>query len=169
VLELVEDLDDAGEVAGKEVLDLGTGSGILAIGLARLGAKHVTALDVDAVATSAARENVAANGLRDFVTIRQATLGAPLEGVVPVAGEAYEAAFDGVLANIVTRVIAERAPAIAQAMRPGGWLIASGIIVDREQEAANALAAAGLVAHRRRERGDWVALLYRRASSPFGA
>jgi ribosomal protein L11 methyltransferase len=162
VLELLEDLADAGEVADKELLDLGTGSGILAIGAARLEAARVTSMDVDAVATSAAEQNVAANGLSDRVAVRQATLGAPLDGVVPVAGEAHQAAFDGILANIITRVIAERAPAIARALRPGGWLIASGIIADRAPAATTALAAAGLIPERRLERGDWVALLYRK-------
>jgi ribosomal protein L11 methyltransferase len=59
-------------------------------------------------------------------------------------------------------VIAERAPALARALRPGGWLIASGIIADRAPEATTALAAAGLAAERRLERGDWLALLYRK-------
>jgi ribosomal protein L11 methyltransferase len=162
VLEMLEDLADAGEVADRELLDLGTGSGILAIGAARLGAARVTSMDVDAVATSAAEQNVAANELADRVVVRQATLGAPLDGVAPVPGEEHEAAFDGVLANIITRVIAERAPALARALRPGGWLIASGIIADRAPEATTALAAAGLAAERRLERGDWLALLYRK-------
>jgi ribosomal protein L11 methyltransferase len=161
VLEALEDLAASGEVAGKALLDLGTGSGILAIGAARLGAARVTALDADAVATSAATQNVAANALSGAVDIRLATLGAPLPGVVPVPGEDYDAVFDGILANIITRVIAERAPALARALRPGGWLIASGIIAEREPEAVSALNAAGLTQERRLQRGDWVALQYR--------
>src|SRR5205823_288089 len=112
--------------------------------------------------TSAAEQNVAANGLADRVTIRHATLGTDLDGIVPVSGEDHDAAFDGILANIVTRVIAERAGAIAGALRPGGWLIASGIIADRAHEAIAALEAAGLEQVERSERGDWVALRYQK-------
>jgi ribosomal protein L11 methyltransferase len=162
VLEALEERAERGEVAGKSLLDLGTGSGILAIGAARLGAASVLALDVDGVATSAATRNVAANAVADVVTVQQATLGAPVEGAMPVPGLAYQAAFDGILANIVTRVIAERAAPLAAALRPQGWLVASGIIADREAEASTALEAHGLSIERRRQRGDWVALECRR-------
>ena len=158
VLECMEELAAAGLVGGKDILDLGTGSGVLAIGAVRLGARHVLALDVDEVATSAAAANVAVNRASDRVTVQQATLGATLECVVTVPGLTPHRAYDGILANIVTRVIAERAPAIAAALRPGGWLIASGIIVDREHEAVDALKAAGMSLTRRLQRGDWVAL-----------
>jgi ribosomal protein L11 methyltransferase len=105
---------------------------------------------------------VAANAVADVVTVQQATLGAPVEGAMPVPGLAYQAAFDGILANIVTRVIAERAAPLAAALRPQGWLVASGIIADREAEASTALEAHGLSIERRRQRGDWVALECRR-------
>jgi ribosomal protein L11 methyltransferase len=163
VLELLEDLDDQGEVVGKELLDLGTGSGVLAIGAVRAGARHVLALDVEEVAARAAAENAARNGATNAIDVRHATLGAGIDGVVPVPGIGREAAFDGAFANIVARVIAERAPALARALRPGAWLVASGIIAEREHEAADALAANGLVTERREQRGDWVALLCRRA------
>jgi ribosomal protein L11 methyltransferase len=162
VLECLEELDQAGEVSGKALLDLGTGSGILAIGAARLGAASVLALDVEEVAARVAAQNAAANGSAPVVAVRRATLGQAIEGVVPVPGLEVESAVDGVLANIVARVIAERAPAIARALRPGGWLLASGIIVDREAEAAGGLAASGIVIERRLQRGDWVALQGRR-------
>jgi ribosomal protein L11 methyltransferase len=165
VLEALEDLAERGEVAGKALLDLGTGSGILAIGAARLGAASVLALDVDGVATSAAMRNVAANAVAGVVAVRQATLGAPVEGTVAVPGLSYQAAFDGILANIVTRVIAERAAPLAAALRPHGWLVASGIITDREAEATAALEAHGLSIERRRQRGDWVALECRRVGN----
>ena len=165
VLETLEDLGAAGEVANRDLLDLGTGSGILAVGAARLGAARVTALDADPIAVSAAAENVAANDASERVAVRVGTLGASLDGTTPVPGETSEAAYNGILANIITRVIAERAPAIARALRTGGWLIASGIIADREHEAAASLQAAGLHPEGRRQRGDWVALLYRKLPS----
>ena len=163
MLEYLEDLADAGEVAGRRVLDLGTGSGILSIGAARLGAS-VLALDVEEVAVSAAAKNVANNGLSSSIDVRHATLGDSIDSVVPVRGLDFAGAFDGILANIVTRVIAERAPAIARALRHSGWLIASGIIVDREHEAVAALATQGLPVAERRQLGDWVALLCRTRS-----
>ena len=162
VLELLEDLDDAGEVVGKELLDLGTGSGVLSIGAARAGAKSVLALDVEEVAARAATENARQNDASGVVDARHATLGASIDGVVPVPGIDAEQAFDGAFVNIVARVIAERAPALARALRSNAWLIASGIIADREGEAAYALAEAGFAVERREQRGVWVALVCRR-------
>lgn len=162
VLECLEDLDAAGQVAGKDLLDLGTGSGILSIGAAKLGAASVLAVDVEAIAATVAESNATGNGVDRVVTVRQATLGTGIEGATTVAGLDLVAAVDGVLANIVARVIAERAAAIARALRPHGWLIASGIILDREDEAAQALSAQGLHTTHRRQRGDWVTLECRR-------
>jgi ribosomal protein L11 methyltransferase len=162
VLESLEDLAEGGEVDGTRLLDLGTGSGILAIGAARLGAADVLALDVDEVAVTAARENVAQNGLHTVVRVERGTLGEEAPGFVPVPGFDLVAAVDGALVNIVARVIGERAPAIARALRPGAWLVASGIIADREGEAAGPLEANGLRVQRRRQRGDWVTLVCRR-------
>ncbi|MBI3972339.1 MAG: 50S ribosomal protein L11 methyltransferase [Chloroflexi bacterium] len=164
VLECLEDLSDAGEVAGEAILDLGTGSGILAIGAARLGAASVLALDVDDVAVSAATQNAAASGAGGVITVQRGTLGAPIDGVESIPGLDLTAAFDGVLANIVTRVIAQRAPVISRALRPGGWLIASGLIVDRAHEAESALEANGLPVGRRLQRGDWITLRCRKTT-----
>jgi ribosomal protein L11 methyltransferase len=166
VLEALEALDGAGEVAGAHLLDLGTGSGILAIGAARLGAAGVLALDVDEVAVTAARENVARNGLQAVVRVERGTLGEDAPGFVPVPGVDLQAAVDGALVNIVARVIGERAAAIAQALRPGAWLVAGGIIADREDEAAGPLRAQGLRLERRAQRGDWVTLVCRRVGGP---
>jgi ribosomal protein L11 methyltransferase len=162
VLELLEELADAGEVAGRALLDLGTGSGVLAIAAVRAGAHSVLALDVDEIAARASAENVRRNGLSGSITCEHATLGPAIDGVVPVPGLDHESAYDGAFANIVARVIAERAPALARALRPGAWLIASGIIAEREHEAADALRANGFSIQRREQRGDWLALLCRR-------
>lgn len=166
VLEALEDLDAGGEVDGTRLLDLGTGSGILAIGAARLGAADVLALDVDEVAVTAARENVARNGQQGVVRVERGTVGEEAPGFVPVPGYDLEAAVDGALVNIVARVIGERAPAIARALRPGAWLVASGIIADRESEASGPLRDCGLRLERRTERGDWVTLVCRRDAAP---
>lgn len=144
-LEALEDLD----LVGKRVLDLGTGSGILAIASKKLGAAEVLALDIDSVAVEAARGNVAVNGLGEGVTIGQGTL--PLD--VPRR-------FDVILANIIARVIVELSSELAGALEPGGILVASGIIDDRAEEVATALSAAGLSVEER-SRGDWRAMICR--------
>jgi ribosomal protein L11 methyltransferase len=162
VLTCLEHLDDAGDVAGRAVLDLGTGSGILAVGAVRLGASPVHAWDVDPIAVTAAAHNARLNGVGECVEVELATLGDPIAATTPVPGHTPQSAYDGILANIVARVIAERATALAAALRPGGWLVTSGIIADRESIAADALIAAGLNQVARHERGDWVTLVWRR-------
>jgi len=134
-------------VAGRRVLDLGTGSGILAIAAAKLGAAEVLALDVDPVAVEAARGNVAANGVGGAVSVELGTLplGAPRK-------------LDLILANIIARVITDLAGELAAALAPAGTLVASGIIVDRLAEVEAALRTAGFELRQTR-RGDWVALV----------
>jgi ribosomal protein L11 methyltransferase len=150
---------------GDRVLDVGTGSGILAIAALKLGAAHVLAIDVSGVAVAAARSNAAANGLADRMDVRLATLsGAASEAFAPLPSDltildADPGAFDVVVANIIARVIAELAPALVGAVRPGGAVIASGILDDRLAIAEEPLRAAGLVDIRRVPDGDWVALL----------
>ncbi|HEX2325378.1 MAG TPA: 50S ribosomal protein L11 methyltransferase, partial [Chloroflexota bacterium] len=101
------------------------------------------------------------NELAGVVRVERGTVGHPAPGVVPVPGIDAQATFDGALANIVARVIAERAPALARALRPGAWLVASGIIAEREAEASGPLEAEGFRTERRLQRGDWVTLLCR--------
>lgn len=162
VLESLEDLADAGEVEDRTLLDLGTGSGVLAIAAVRAGARSVLAIDVDDIAARAAAANVRLNGLSHAIAVQHATLGQPIDGIMPVPGLDHEAVYDGAFANIVARVIAERASALQRALRSGAWLIASGIIAERESEAVDALLAHGFTLTRREQRGDWVALVCRR-------
>jgi ribosomal protein L11 methyltransferase len=151
---------------GDRVLDVGTGSGILAIAALKLGAASVLALDVSPVAVEVARANAAANGLApDRIEVRLATLeGAAGEPFVPLPeGLAILGAeigtYDVVVANIIARVIARLAPALLRATRPGGTLIASGIIAERRHEAEEPLRAAGLRHIRALVEGDWVTLV----------
>jgi ribosomal protein L11 methyltransferase len=150
---------------GDRVLDVGTGSGILALAALKLGAASVLALDVSDVAVEAARANATANELAGRLEVRHATLeGAagepflPLPPSLPTLG-AEIGEFDLVLANIIARVIGQLAPALLRAVRPGGVLIASGIIAQRLDEAEAPLRAAGLVNIRRELEGDWITLL----------
>lgn len=138
---------------GDRLLDVGTGSGILAIAALKLGAGYVLGLDVEEVAVQAARTNGEANGIgRDRFPLIVGSLG-PNE---------HYGAFDGIFANIIARIIRELAPHLYESVRPGGWLVASGIIVEREEEVRTALDAAGFVEITRGQMGDWVALRARR-------
>lgn len=150
---------------GDRVLDAGTGSGILAIASAKLGARHVLAIDVAPVAVDATLANAEANGVANQLDVRLATLqGASGEPFMPLPhGLAMLGTeigtFDLVLANIIARVIGQLAPALLRAVRPGGTLIASGIIEERRHEAEQPLIDAGLRDIRAVVENDWVTLL----------
>ena len=135
---------------GMRVLDLGTGSGILTIAALKLGAARVVALDVDDVAISAARANIERNGLSAAVTLGVGTLGT---AATPALGQ-----FDLIAANIIARIIADLAPEFTRHLRPGGRLLASGIIVDRRDEVLAALTGAGLTIVGEATSGDWVCI-----------
>jgi ribosomal protein L11 methyltransferase len=137
--------------SGMRVLDLGTGSGILSIAAAKLGAASVLAVDVDAVAVQVAKANVAMNGLADRVEVREGSTDR-----VSNAGS-----YDLVLANIIARVIAELAPQLRDTMAPEGRLVASGIIQEREDEVREALQGAGLWIEETVAEGDWRTMVCR--------
>ncbi len=164
---------------GADVLDVGTGSGILAIAALKLGASHALACDISTVAVRAATENVALNGLADRIAVTQGSLGLGPQGepllvpAPPELGEDPVALLQGVraivpaqlvIANIIARVIGELAPALLAATTPGGLLLASGIIADRRHEAEEPLRAAGLIDIQERRDGDWITLVGRRRS-----
>lgn len=136
----------------SRVLDVGSGSGILAIAALRLGAERVDCLDTDAVAVEATLANAGANGLADAVTARLGTLPA-------VADSPYSL----VLANLVAAVLVELAGRLAAHVAPGGTLLASGIIDGRADEVRAALTDVGFVIAERLDDGEWVSLRMRRA------
>ena len=136
---------------GMRVLDVGTGSGILAIAAAKLGAAEVLGVDIEAVSVRTARENVRLNGVEDVVRIEPGSVDDRSHGE-----------FDGVLANILAEIIARLSPDLARHMAPGGWLVASGIIEARLPAVEHAYARAGLEIVQRWQVGDWVALDARR-------
>lgn len=133
---------------GVSVLDVGTGSGILALAAIGLGASRVLALDNDPVAVDAARQNVERNGVQDKIAVELGSLG------VTAIGQ-----YDLIVANIIAHVLCAIAQELTAALAPGGILITSGIILEREDEVAVSLAAAGLRQRERHRDGDWVALV----------
>ena len=149
-LAAVETLADRGGLDHSRVLDVGCGSGILAIAALRLGAQSALGVDTDPIAIEATLANGARNALRRRLHAR--------EGSVPTG----EKPFDVVLANLIAGVLVPLAPALHDELRPGGVLLASGIFSDRETEVRTAFEAAGLVVGARTVEGDWVALEARR-------
>jgi ribosomal protein L11 methyltransferase len=166
---------------GMPVLDLGCGSGILAIAAARLGAT-VLALDTDSIAVTATRENVLRNDVAGQVSVAEGSLGggAALDHwLYPTTDDRQPTTDDSdnqsslvngqwsfglIVANIIARVLSALAADMAGALTADGTLIASGIIADREHEVVAAFAQAGLMPLERRQEGDWVALVYRKSS-----
>lgn len=142
--------------AGDLVADLGAGSAVLAIAAAKLGAARVAAIELDADAIPNAEQNVAANGVRDRVTVLEgdATVLLPLVGPVRV-----------VLANILSSVITVMLPVIGASMMPGGAAIFSGILVsERDAMLAAFTAAGGWQLVRETSEGEWWAVVVERRS-----
>ena len=142
----VESAADRGLVGGARVLDVGCGSGILAIAAARLGAASVFGVDTDPIAVEATIANAARNDLAGRIAARA--------GSLPSGGEA----FDLVLANLIASVLIALAAALRDELRPGGTLLSSGIFEDREADVRAAFEVAGLAVTARTVEGEWVAL-----------
>jgi ribosomal protein L11 methyltransferase len=145
-LAALERVGDRGALDGGRVLDVGCGSGILALAAVRLGAAGAVGVDTDPIAVEATLANAARNGLTDRVVAREGTL------------PSGEAPFALVLANLIAAVLVPLAPQLRGELARDGTLLASGIFVDREAEVAAAFEAAGLAITARDAEGDWVAL-----------
>jgi ribosomal protein L11 methyltransferase len=137
---------------GGRLLDVGTGTGILAIGAALLRpGSRVAAIDIDPQAVEIARENVAINGAIDSIEVFE---GQPLD----FAGRA----FDAVVANLTAEVIVALMGDLAGCLSPSGVIILSGILTPLRPGVERAAGAAGLVIAERREAGEWSMLVARR-------
>ncbi|MDP6508913.1 MAG: 50S ribosomal protein L11 methyltransferase [Chloroflexota bacterium] len=143
-------------VEGRRVLDLGTGSGILAIAAAGLGAAAVVGLDTDARAVDAARENVTANDQEARIELGVGTLGEP--GVEQYLSQP----FDIVVANIVAAVHCELALHYPVPIALGGHLILGGIVDERADLVTAAMAELPLALAERIDEERWVNLVYTR-------
>ncbi|HET7826420.1 MAG TPA: 50S ribosomal protein L11 methyltransferase [Anaeromyxobacter sp.] len=140
------------ERPGASVLDVGTGSGILAIAAHKLGARDVAANDDDPQAVEVARQNARRNGARVEIST--------------LALDRIGGTFDLVVANILANTLAELAPAVAAKVAPGGVVLLSGILASQEEDVRRAYRAEGLRDLRGRDRrdGEWsLVALERRA------
>lgn len=129
------------------VLDVGTGTGVLAIAAARLGASPVVAVDTDPLAVDAARANAAANSVH--VDVRAGS------------ADGVDGVFDVVVANLDTDTIIALSDDLVRRLAPGGTLVASGVGIERSHEAVAALDQAGVAVLDRPGR-EWVVLVGRR-------
>ena len=145
-LAAVEAIGDRGLLTGARVLDVGCGSGILAIAAAKLGAREVLGIDTDPIATEATVGNAERNGLAEQIAARAGSL------------PTNEPAFDVILANLIASLLVTLAPQLRAEVRPGGTVLASGIFIDREADVRAAFTAAGLDVTGQSAEGDWLAL-----------
>jgi ribosomal protein L11 methyltransferase len=150
-LEVLDELDLAGRMGGRHLADVGCGSGILAIAGAARGAAAV-GVDIDADAVAATRENADRNGVA--VDVRHGSV------------EVLPCPADIVVANLVTDVVAQLAVPLVRASTD--LVIASGITVERQGVAIDALTDAGLRIDDRRERDGWIVLVGQVAAEPDG-
>lgn len=143
-LEILEQID----VTEQSFFDVGTGSGILAIAAAKLGASLVRAVDVDPVAVRVAEENFKQNGLTEQIEVEVGSVNRN-------GGQHWQI----VSANILAHILSEIMPSLAAVLTPGGRLILSGMIVEQEVEIQTAVATHKLEVISRHVREDWVALV----------
>jgi ribosomal protein L11 methyltransferase len=133
---------------GDRIIDVGTGSGVLSIAAALLGAEQISALDLDEVAVTTARENVELNRVQHVVEVSKNNL---LEGI--------DVTVDGIVANILAEVIVRFTDDAAKIVKKDGYFIASGIIQQKKQEVKDSLIKAGFEITETLLMEDWVALI----------
>ena len=136
---------------GASVLDFGCGSGILSIVASRLGASSVLGVEADSSAVRVAKQNARENGVEHNVRVVEGTLPRP---------EARAGEFDVAVANISAKVVSESAGELVRVVKRGGYVIASGIIVDNRGVVERAMAGTGATLAEAVVDGDWVTLVY---------
>ncbi len=151
-LEFLEQLAPRFGRGELRALDVGTGSGILAIALVKLGAASVVALDNDPVALKVARANLRANGAAGRVLLARTKL------------ENLSERFGLVVANLTAGTILELAAAFEERVAPGGYLVLSGVLDSQARHVALRFAAARFALLRRRREKEWVTLLLKKKS-----
>jgi len=148
-MEFIEKVAASFRGTGFNALDVGTGSGILAIALAKLGANRVWAVDTDPVALKVAGENLRCNSVRDKIQLS----GSQVSRI--------RKSFPVVVANLTAETILDLAAALEKRVAPHGFLVLSGILNQKTKQVINQFAANFRVTRRKREK-EWVTLLLRR-------
>ncbi len=139
-------------LSGAKVLDYGCGTGVLAILASKLGASEVEAIDIEEESHRNTIENCVVNGVTN-VTARCGTLP-----------DVESRGFDGILANINRNVILDSMPALSSLLKPGGWLLVSGILLQDEAVVTDSAVNAGLEKTKKTEKGNWLCLVFERRS-----
>ncbi len=152
-LEWLEDWTESNRPDTMSLLDLGTGSGILAMAGALLGFGRVLAVDNDEEAVEVARENLRVNGLEGRIVLSVGSVGE------------LEERFDVVAANLQANPLIEMAHALSERLQPEGMLVLSGILVDQGESVRSAYEEAGLLFVERRSAGEWCLLVFQRKPS----
>ena len=142
---------DARVKGGERMLDIGTGSGILAIAALKLGAAEAEGVDIDPMCVRTAGENAQRNGVQDRFKVLVGDLSDKASGVYNI-----------ITANIVASAILSLAPHVPALMAPGAVFIASGIIDTRKDEVLEGLRAAGLDPFEVHEKRGWVCIVCRK-------
>jgi len=141
---------------GKEklltALDVGTGSGILTIAAAKLGISHISAVDIDPEAVKVAQENCFLNGVAEQVSVSDTPL-AMISG-----------SFDIVLANILAEDLVRMAPELIARLNPGGLLVLSGILIEKENLVVDGYADSNMTLTEVCREGEWSCLVFTRSS-----
>ncbi len=143
----------------KHLLDLGCGSGILAIAMAKLWGRPVRAIDHDPLAVETTKANARANAVGDLV---EAAGG---DGLDPNLLESHQP-YDLITANILSRPLMDMAPRLADALAPGGYVVLSGVECEQQREVRATYRQAGFVAAGSVPLGEWRTLIYRRDLPP---
>lgn len=150
-LEAVEKLSPE----GKNILDMGCGSGILGIGAALLGAEHIDAVDIDMVASRIAEENAEKNNVADKMDV---FCGNVLTDE-PFWNSFADKKYGIILANIVADIISDMLPLFDACLEDNGRLVCSGIISPRKEFVLDALERNGFEVEELKEKNDWVAII----------
>lgn len=137
----------------RRILDLGSGTGVLAIAAAKVSRAPALAIDIDPEAVRVTRENARLNGASALV---KAAVRLPARG----------ARFDLILANILAGPLVDLAPEVVARLAPGGALVVSGLMVDQERQVAAAYRNRGLHLDRQLRLDDWSVLVFMRSGSP---
>jgi ribosomal protein L11 methyltransferase len=153
----IQALEERLKKRGRSVLDVGTGSGILSIAAAKLGAKEAWGIDIDGVAVENARENVEKNDVSDIVKIRKGRIGS------------LKKKFDIIVANIDFRSLGRMRGSLVGHLKDQGFLVLSGILEEEKERVRLQYLKTGLLRWiKTAQEGEWVCLTFRKVMERDG-